>query len=239
MELKMIPVKNRLSFFFSLIVSGILISAGSISYAQQRDPMVYKRWNVLDINKVATTFNNVGMLCDGNNQNSNLAREPSFEYPQGSGKQYGTCVGVVVGAPFGQDPEVVGGVNPDSYPFLDGTMDEGPADFWNEEHFASYPEFTNSVSASISTDPGSWPSWPSALPNYYYTDGTTEDIIENNALPQVEIKFDPETGWPGFGPNGETLSDQEAFSVMYSWGGTDQLGSANPQTRWLRTQLIM
>jgi hypothetical protein len=85
--------------------------------------MDLKRWNKLDINKIATVFNNVGMLCDGNNQNANLARSPSFEYPQGSGKEYGTCLAVVVGAPAAQDPVVVGGVNPENQPYLDGTME--------------------------------------------------------------------------------------------------------------------
>ncbi len=80
--------------------------------------MDFKRWNKMSINKVATVFDNAGMLCDGNNQNSNLARSPSFEYPQGSAKEYGTCIAVVVGAPFPQDPAVVGGVNPDNFPYL-------------------------------------------------------------------------------------------------------------------------
>ncbi|HSD62213.1 MAG TPA: hypothetical protein VLB50_00385, partial [Ignavibacteriaceae bacterium] len=78
--------------------------------AQQNNPMDNTRWNKMGINKVATIFNNAGMLCDGNNQNSNNARSPSFEYPQGSGKEYGTCVAVVVGAPFPQDQAVIGGV---------------------------------------------------------------------------------------------------------------------------------
>ena len=199
-----------------------------------------KRWNKLDINKVATVFDNTGMLCDGDNQNYNNARSPSFEYPQGSGKEYGTCVAVVVGAPYPQDPAVVGGTNPENYPYLDGTMDEGPADFWNEEHFAPYPEFINPEKASLSTDPTSWPSsWPAALPNYYPVNGMSNESITNNALPAVPILLDPETGWPGAGPDGSTLADQETFSYMFGWGGTDQLGSGNSQTRWLRTQMMM
>jgi hypothetical protein len=233
----MITKKNIMSFSFIILI--IILFTSSV-HAQQINPMDQKRWNKHDINKVATTFNNVGMLCDGNNQNSNLARSPSFEFPQGSGKEYGTCVAVVVGAPAGQDPAVVGGVNPENLAYLDGTMDEGPADFWNEEHFAPYPEFTGATAASISTDPNSWPqSWPASLPNYYYVTGTNTNIITNDILPLVPINFDPETGWPGAGPNGETLADQESFSVTFGWGGTDQIGAGNSQTRWLRTQLIM
>ena len=134
----------------------ILLTIGAFScyLFGQNNPMDYKRWNVMNANRVATTFDNAGMLCNGNNQSYGLARIPSFEFPQGSGLNLGTCVAVVVGAPFGQDPAVVGGVNPDKLDYLDGTMDEGPADFWNEEHFAPYPEFTNPTMASLSNDPG-------------------------------------------------------------------------------------
>lgn len=223
----------------SYILLFIIILPYSI-LSQAKNPMDLKRWNKLDINRVATVFNNVGMLCDGNNQNANLARSPSFEFPQGSGKEYGTCVAVVVGAPYPQDPAIAGGVNPENLPYLDGTMDEGPADFWNEEHFAPYPEFVNPAVASISTDLNSWPqTWPDALPNYYFVDGITDNIITNSTLPIVPILKDSITGWPGAGPNGETLADQESFSVTYGWGGTDQIGAGNSQTRWLRTQLIM
>lgn len=226
---------SKIIFFGFYLISLLIRNV----YAQH-NPMDYKRWNTLNINKIATTFDNVGMLCDGNNQNYSLARPPAFEFPQGSGKQYGTCVAVVVGAPVDQDPEVVGGVNPDNYPYLDGTQDEGPSDFWNEEHFAPYPEFVNPNVASISNDKNSWPAtWPSDLPNYIYKDGITDDKIANDNLPVVPIELDSQTGWPGMGPNGKQLSDQETFSVMYGWGGTDQLGSGNSKTRWLRTQLIM
>ena len=220
--------------------AGLLIGLLTLIHGvgAQTNPMLNKRWNTMNINKVATTFNNVGMLCDGNNQNFNLAKIPSFEYPQGSGRQYGTCVAVVVGAPADQDPAAVGGVNPENLPYLDGTMDEGPADFWNEEHFAPYPEFVT-AKAIISTDPSTWPDpWPEYLPNYYIDNVWDNNRVENNALPLVPILRDSVTGWPGFGPNGKQLADQETFAVMYGWGGTDQL-TENSQTRWLRTQLIM
>ncbi len=233
---------NINKFIKNTIVFSLLsfISFPALFYPQVNDPMSYKRWNKIDINKISTVFSNSGLLCDGNNQNSNLARTPSFEYPQGSGKQYGTCVAVVVGAPFPQAPEVVGGTNPDNLPYLDGSMDEGCADFWNEEHFAPYSEFTNATVASISTDPNSWPiSWAASIPNYYPVDGLSNNIITNTNLPNVPIPLDPKTGWPGAGPNGKTIADQETFSVMFGWGGTDQIGTGNSKTRWLHTQLIM
>ncbi len=234
-------MKTKSSYLFALAFTIFIFFSGVKSVvAQQRDPMQYKRWNELNINKVSTVFDNVGMLCDGDNQNYNLAREPSFEYPTGSGIQYGTCIAVTIGAPYPQDSAVIGGVNPNNYPYCDGTMDEGPADFWNQEHFAPYPEYVNPTVASISTDKSSWPSkWPQYLPNYYYYDGVSDTKVNNDQLPKVPINLDPNTGWPGFGPDGKQLCDQGMYSVLYSWGGPDQIGSANPQTRWLRTQLIM
>jgi hypothetical protein len=206
----------------------------------QNNPMIYKRWNTMKINKVATVFDNVGMLNNGNNQNYSLARTPSFEYPQGSGLDWGTCVAVVVGAPADQDSSVVGGVNPDHLPYLDGAMDEGPADFWNEEHFAPYPEFVNSEKASMSDDPASWPdTWPDYWPNYVPEDGMSNNVINFPNLSQLPILRDSATGWPGFGKNGKQLADEEMLSMTYGWGGTDQLGSGNSKTRWLRTQMMM
>ncbi len=217
----------------------LLVFLSTVIFAQH-NPMVYKRWNTMNVNKVATVFDNVGMLNNGNNQNYSLARIPSFEYPQGSDLNWGTCVAVVVGAPADQDTSVVGGTNPDNLPYLDGAMDEGPADFWNEEHFAPYPEFVNDEVASVSTDPSSWPNqWPDAWPNYIPYDGISDAVIENPNLPTLPIPRDSATGWPGFGKNGKQLADQEMISLMFGWGGTDQLGAGNPKTRWLRTQMMM
>ena len=214
----MMKYKTTYSLSLILAVCAAIMISESI-FAQQIDPMKYKRWNVLNINKVSTMFDNVGMLCDGDNQNYNLARPPSFEYPTGSGIQYGTCVAVVIGAPFPQDSEVVGGTNPNNYPYCDGAMDEGPADFWNNNHFAPYPEFANPTVASVSTDKTSWPSkWPQYIPNYYPYDGVTNRIVTNNNLPQIPIKLDPTTGWPGFGPDGKQLCDQGTFNVCFDWG---------------------
>ena len=192
----------------------------------QDNPMVNQRWNIFNINKVTTEFNNTGMLCNGNQQTRALAREPSFEYPAGSGISWGTCVGVALGAPLTQDPGVIGGYpNPANDPtaFCDATIDEGPAAFWDEEHFYPYAEFVNSDIAILSTDNTTWPNpWPNVYP-------VLNDPIE----------FDSLTGWPGFGINGKQLADQETFSVIEAWGGTDQLTSSNPYPNFLKTQMIV
>ncbi|MBP1654353.1 MAG: hypothetical protein H6Q28_909 [Bacteroidetes bacterium] len=153
-----------------------------------------------------------------------LAEPPAFEYPTGSKLNWGTCVGAVVGAPAAQAAGAVGGDNPNNLEYLDGTMDEGPAAFWDEEHFAPYPEFAESQNGIISTDTTTWPKrgpnrgWPATIP------GTS-----------FPLKVGPE-GWPGLGPNGERLADQETYSVMYAWKGTDE-GTTN--RRWLNVQMEM
>ena len=190
----------------------------------QTDPMIYQRWNTMDINRVKTKFNNTGQLCDGNEQNIPLARPPAFEYPTGSKTYYGTCVAFVIGAPGVQDTGAVGGSNPQNLEYLDGAMDEGPAAFWDEEHYAPYGEVVGSDKAPLSTDPATWPTkgsnkgWSSLIP------GTNQPLLLGSE------------GWPGLGLNGERLADQETYSAMYAWKGTD-LGNDN--RRWLKTHVEM
>ena len=211
---------------------GIVIILPSFGYSQilPYDPTIYERWNILNINRVRDQFNNMGELCDGNEQNIPLARPPAFEYPNGSNISYGTCVGVVIGCPFPQDTGAVGGVDSAGLPYLDGTMNEGPAAFWDPEHFAPYPSVVSQTStkAPLSTDPSTWPKlgpnqgWPSDIP------GTNEPL-------QVGSE-----GWPGFGKGGERLSDQEMFSVMYGWRGRKNLvGNPTGGTRWIKTNMEM
>jgi hypothetical protein len=193
----------------------------------QDDPMVYQRWGIFDINRVKTKLNNTGLLCDGNQQSISKARPPAFEFPNGSNISYGTAVGVVIGAPKDQPPGAVGDYPPLDYSaFCDATLDEGPAAFWDEEHFAPYPEIVGLAGEGLamSDKPNAWPvdGWPQLYPDS-----------------EIPIEIGSE-GWPGFGAEGERLADQESFSVVYAWGGTDQIGaigSTNPN--WLKTQLII
>jgi hypothetical protein len=210
----------RLLNVFFLIVFSVITALG------QTSPMDFQRWNIFDINKIKTEFNNTGLLCNGNQQSPALAREYCFEYPAGSGIDYGTGVGVVLGAPLDQDSGAVGGwpkKEDNYYAFCDATLDEGPAAFWDEEHFYPYPEFVNGTRALMSDDLETWPvTWQ-----------TTYPVLGD------PIEFDSTTGWPGFGQNGEQLADQESFSVVQAWGGTDQLTSADPHPNFLKTQMVI
>ena len=206
----------KFSLFKKLILLSLMYVAGLFA---QTDPMLYQRWNIMGINRVRTQFNNTGLLCDGNEQNIPLARPPAFEYPNGSGLSYGTSVGVVIGAPGNQDPGAVGGDNPNHLEYLDATIDEGSAAFWDEEHFAPYPEVVSGSKAAVSNDPTTWPQrWPQFVP------GTNQPLIVG-----------PE-GWPGIGKNGSIIADQETYSAMYSWRGTDV---GNTDRRWLLTNMEM
>ncbi len=194
----------------------------------------YKRWNVFDINKVRTKFSNANQLCNGNFQNTIYALPPAFEYPAGSGINYGTDVAFIVGG----FQENCGGENPDNLPCVDAGMSEGPADFWDPDHYDPYIEFVGGDRASMNDDRESWPQngFPQYLPNYFYK--TTFDYengikTENANLPLVEIPIDT-SGWPGAKANGSKIGEQESFSVSYA---IDHRAEVPPE-RWLTLQTI-
>ena len=195
----------------------------------------YIRWNIFDINKVRTKFSNANQLCNGNFQNTLYAMPPAFEYPAGSGINYGTDVAFIVGG-YQED---CGGDNPDNLPCVDAGMTEGPADYWDPEHYDPYEELVDgSDRAAMSDDPGSWPQggFPDYIPNYYYK--SLQDY--ENRKKTVEPGIDPipllkdSTGWPGAGPHGERIADQESFSACYA---IDHLAEVPPE-RWLTIQTI-
>ncbi|GAF77068.1 unnamed protein product, partial [marine sediment metagenome] len=192
----------------------------------QGHPMDYKRWNQFDINRIRTEFSNTGLLCDGNQQNFSLSRAPAFEYPNGSGVSYGTSVGLVIGAHI--DSLLPGAYSGQSLPsdyryIVDATIDEGSAAYWNEEHFAPYPEFVGMSGAAMSDDPSSWPvQWPGVIPN-------SGDSLHVGS-----------EGWPGYGPGGEQLADQESFAITYAFQGTDSWGqpiAGDAYHAWLNLSL--
>jgi hypothetical protein len=208
-------------------LAALFLGIASVSWSQITDPMLYQRWNVMNINRLRTKFNNTGQLCDGNEQIVSLARPPAFEYPHGSGLNWGQCVAIVMGAPGIQDTGAVGGTNPLQLEYCDGAMDEGPAAYWDPEHFAPYPEVVNpsSSDAPISTDSTTWPTagpqhgWPALIP------GTTDPLVVG-----------PE-GWPGLGAGGKRVADQETYSVMYAFRGR-KTGTGDDR-RWLRAHVEM
>ena len=84
--LKGIIVMNKkgLIFFITLCIPFSLFA--------QRE---YIRSNIFNVNKLHTKFNNANQLCNGNFQNTIFAMPPAFEYPAGSGVNYGTDVAFI------------------------------------------------------------------------------------------------------------------------------------------------
>lgn len=200
-----------------------------ISLFGQRE---YIRWNIFDINKVRTKFSNANQLCNGNFQNTVFALPPAFEYPAGSGINYGTDVAFIIGG-FQED---AGGENPNNLPYVEAAMTEGAADYWDPDHYDPYMEFVNGDRASMSNYPDSWPSggFPNIFPNYYYK--TTQDYKNKvktitTGLEEILLPRNSE-GWPGARPDGSMIGEQESFSVSYS---IDHLAEVGPE-RWLTLQ---
>ena len=194
----------------------------------------YIRWNIFDVNKVRTKFNNANQLCNGNFQNTIYALPPAFEYPAGSGINYGTDVAFIIGG-YQDD---AGGENPNNYPCVDAAMTEGPADFWDPDHYDPYVEFVSGDRASMSDDPDSWPAggFPNDLPNYYYKTTADYENRSKTVSPQLETipLLRDSTGWPGAREDGTRIGEQESFSVSYS---IDHLAEVAPE-RWLTLQTV-
>jgi len=213
-------------------------------YAQNKDPHNLMRWNVFDINKLSTKFSNTNMLACGTNQpNVFPAYPPSMEFPTGSGLNYGGGISFVVG---GKRQADAGGKNPHGWPYFDTGMEEGPAWIWDPHHFESYPELVSGDRTPMSDDPESWPTdgpnkgWPAYYPNYTFL--SMEDLLsltptENPNLPLIPILLDSATGWPGAGPNGELIADQESFSIAHTVNYVAEKEPGDTE-RWLNIQTI-
>lgn len=75
-----------------LLLIGLLIILPLVAQGQ----LAYKRWNVFDVNRIATTFGNYGAIAEGQLWYG-VGHHPAFEYPIGSGAEYGMAVGFYVG----------------------------------------------------------------------------------------------------------------------------------------------
>ncbi len=212
--------------------------------AQNKDPHDLMRWNVFNINKLSTKFSNTNMLACGTNQAAVFpAYPPAMEYPTGSGINYAGGISFVVGGVSQSD---AGGLNPHNWAYFDTGMEEGPAWIWDPHHFESYTEFVHGDRTPMSDDPDSWPTdgpnmgWPQYYPNYTYL--SMDALLnltptENPNLPRIPILLDSATGWPGAGPHGELIADQESFSVAHTVNYVAEKEPGKTE-RWLNIQTI-
>jgi len=222
-----------------IMVIFFLLGAATNLFAQNKDPHNLMRWNIFDVNKLSTKFSNTNMLAAGTNQPSIFpAQPPSMEYPAGSNLNYGGAVSFVVG---GKKQTDAGGKNPHNWAYFDSGMEEGPVWIWDPHHFESYAELVHGDRTPMSDDVDSWPEqWPELYPNYTYlsmNDLQSLTPTQNNALANIPILRDSTSGWPGAGPNGQQLADQESFSIAHT---VDYVAEKEPgQTeRWLNIQTI-
>jgi hypothetical protein len=189
------------------------------------------RRNTFNINKIGATFSNYGSISEGQ-YDYGVGYHPAFEWPIGSGEEYGTAVGFHLGG-TSLDP---GGVNPDELWYYATTLQEykdnwdsfhwtpyGPGPYENEVPPTGVYDFVGqATSASLSTDPSTWPDpnnsngrygWPATYPN------TGEPVMLD------------ENGWPGWGADGKRIAHQESFAVSY-------IKKKDSESRWLKAQVV-
>ena len=218
-----------------IVLLALILLVNGLSAQQE-----YKRWNVFQINKIATKFSNALELCNGNWQEPALAMPPAFEYPAGSGISYGTDFAFIIA---GRRQATAGGRNPGDKPYVEAGMTEGPSDYWDPDHFDPFAIFVGGDRAAISNDPSTWPTngpnhgWPAYYPMYPNDDGSV-DFTDVPVLVKPVINPEDSTDtlgwWPGAAPDGSMLGDLEYFTVVYS---IDHLAERPPE-RWLKTVVI-
>jgi len=193
----------------------------------------YLRWNKFDIGKIANAFGNDGEISQGGCWYQ-TGRHPAFEYPIGSGREYGMAIGFYVGAEYTED---LGGENPDEKPYVDMCLDEykenwddfhwkpyGPGPYGNEVNYGGevFDFVGGSERAAMSDDPESWPStWPQSYPHPVYM--SARPLLIGSE------------GWPGAGADGERLADQESFTAAYCFNPVAEV----PPERWLKLQAVI
>ncbi len=190
------------------------------------------RWNTFNINKLWTKFNTDNLMAAGTDQMLVFpARPPAFEYPGGSGLNYAGFMGPVVA---GLRQENCSHPSPsDGWPYVENAAIEGPAWYWDPQHWEADSTLLALDRAPLSTDPESWPSnWPTTYP-----DGTP---IEYRPIKAV----DPATGdtvegqWPVFVYRGDTIiGDQEAWNLSHAVNYESERWGA--RTYWLDVSLEM
>jgi hypothetical protein len=216
----------------NIIFIGILFSGQLL--AQTQEPRVYQRWGLFGVGQLVTTQNNLNNIGDGQLRWPQWAHLPAMEYPFNSelgGRHINYAVGVSFhvggfcedyGPSFKPDQSDAGD-DPASTPRVE-SGDRTYYRYYDGFHYEGFPEFVNpreDAGVPVSTDTTTWPEkWPEYYPSDdWYNNSRYPDYQNVYQLGMAEpqkIKFDSLTGWPGVGPNGEKLADQESFSVSFS-----------------------
>ena len=203
-------------------------------FGQMQEPRMYQRWGLFGVGKLVTMHNNLNNVADGQMRWPQWGHLPALEYPYNP-ESGGRHVNYAVGVSFhigGFSEDYGPGFKPDQSDAGDDPVNTPRVEsgdrtyyrYYDGFHFESFPEFVapqEDAGVPVSTDPSTWPeNWPEYYPS--------EDWYHNSRFPDYrnvyqlglaeprKILTDSSSGWPGSGPNGELLADQESFSVNFS-----------------------
>ncbi len=213
----------------------LLVCLSTLLFAQAQEQRIYQRWGKFGVGKLVTTQNNLNNIGDGQMRWPQWAHHPAMEYPYNP-EPGGRHIMYALGMSFH-----IGGFCEDYGPSFDPAQAAAGDDptqtarvesgdrtyyrYYDGFHYESFPEFNavgENASIPVSTDTTTWPEngWPNNLP--------TSDWYHDSRYPEyqnayqlglggaIPLKVDPTIGWPGAGPNGELLGDQESFCVNFS-----------------------
>lgn len=214
----------------------LLLSLALISclYGQAQEPRDYQRWGKFGVGKLVTTQNNLNCIGDGQMRWPVWAHHPAMEYPYNP-EPGGRHIMYTVGMSFhiggycedygpAFDPaQSQAGDNPTETPRFE-SADRTYYRYYDGFHFDGLPEYVapaEDASVPVSDDPSTWPAlWPEQYPaeDWYHSSRYPEyrNVYQSGLTSPVPLLIDSTTGWPGVGPHGELLADQESFSVNFS-----------------------
>lgn len=218
-------------FLKSLLTTALLFSLVEMLSAQGQEPRLYQRWGKFGVGRLVTMVNNLNNIGDGQMRWPNLAHLPAMEYPYNP-EEGGRHIHYATGISFH-----IGGYSLDLGPSYDPlTADRDNLSprvesgdrtyyrYYNGFHFEGFPEFLSSNINSplpLSNDPSTWPEngFPDRLPSRdWYHDSrfpAYQNFYQRTGTQGAPLPKDT-SGFPGIGPNGEVLADQEFFAVNFS-----------------------
>lgn len=211
-----------------LIITIMLVSHVLAQTANRPEKL---RWNVLNINKLWTKFNSANLMAAGSDQPLVFpGQPPAFEYPGGSGLNYAGFMGLVVAGLRQQNPARPAPA--DGWPYVENAAIEGPAWYWDPQHWEAESLILNLDRVPVSSDPGSWPTvWPSTYP--------WGSPIPYDSLTIIDSTGDTlRTIWPAFIYRGDTIrADQMAWNISHAVNYESEVWGA--RTYWMNMAVEM
>ena len=223
-------------FLIGLIAIQFFVALTAQVFGQAQEPREYQRWGQFGVGKLVTTPNNLNCVADGQMRWPAWAHHPAMEYPYNS-EAGGRHVMYAVGVSF-----YVGGYCDDLGPSYKADQTEGPAGsprtehgdrtyyrYYDGFHYEGFPDYVapaEDAGMPVSDDTLTWPifngrrAFPELYPaeDWYHAARFPEyqNIYQMGGASPPPLLKDTQTGWPGVGPDGQQLADQESFAVNFS-----------------------